>query len=577
MAPTKKRATSKPRAATKKKKDSTITSSTAATTTRRYSVVLDSPSTTLKKSAWMEPTIRTWLISLRPWSFPASLGPVAVAGALLHRPLSNVTYAPFQDNHGPDNSAVIAPVDNLFCLAYVCCFIVVLSFHASANLFNTYYDYINGNDTKQSADDRALVDSTILPSTVFYSAVGMLVTGGLAATWLTFSCPALLYVVVLPAMLLCFLYTANPCSLKRYALGDLTIFLMFGPLLMVGVSVAVTSSMGTMSSMSSFVLRKDILLYSIPIGLCTVSILHANNARDIKDDQAAGLTTLAMKLGRRGSYLFHCLLQTLVYGLIVLYVFTPIVSASISIPNPSLDLDPSLDPPLDLVNLLLPSLPLTYTTIRQLIVLCNVPWCLYNTKSFSSYRFYELPQKIAQHNLLFTTLLVMSLSEPLFLSRVLLTCLFYLGGVNNIIMWSYNVHLVHMKLNNIFSSGGTQSKNKKNTFVAVPFVVSKILFACASVFQLVVSLLFMCNVEPRLMCQLLLCWIVPITFVVHDMWTIEHDHPAHTIPLSVTFKEPAWGKRNVANFPTEFDNEFVHFFKNVGMIGGLVLYLEMGC
>jgi hypothetical protein len=28
------------------------------------------------------------------------------------------------------------------------------------------------------------------------------------------------------------------------------------------------------------------------------------------------------------------------------------------------------------------------------------------------------------------------------------------------------------------------------------------------------------------------------------------------------------------NFPTEFDNEFVHFFKNVGMIGGLVLYLE---
>ena len=33
---------------------------------------------------------------------------------------------------------------------------------------------------------------------------------------------------------------------------------------------------------------------------------------------------------------------------------------------------------------------------------------------------------------------------------------------------------------------------------------------------------------------------------------------------------------NVSIFPTEFDNEFVHFFKNVGMIGGLVLYLEIG-
>ena len=37
----------------------------------------------------------------------------------------------------------------------------------------------------------------------------------------------------------------------------------------------------------------------------------------------------------------------------------------------------------------------------------------------------------------------------------------------------------------------------------------------------------MLNIQPKLMCQLLLCWIVPITFVVHDMWTIEHDHPAH--------------------------------------------------
>jgi hypothetical protein len=46
-------------------------------------------------------------------------------------------------------------------------------------------------------------------------------------------------------------------------------------------------------------------------------------------------------------------------------------------------------------------------------------------------------------------------------------------------------------------------------------------------FQLTVSILFMLNIQPKLMCQLLLCWIVPITFVVHDMWTIEHDHPAH--------------------------------------------------
>ena len=26
----------------------------------------------------------------------------------------------------------------------------------------------------------------------------------------------------------------------------------------------------------------------------------------------------------------------------------------------------------------------------------------------------------------------------------------------------------------------------------------------------------------------------------------------------------------------QFDGEFVHFFKNVGMIGGLIIYLESG-
>ena len=61
--------------------------------------------------------------------------------------------------------------------------------------------------------------------------------------------------------------------------------------------------------------------------------------------------------------------------------------------------------------------------------------------------------------------------------------------------------------------------------------------------------------------------------------TIEHDHPAHVLPGKGKSKGasfPDFADRGVAIFPTEFDNEFVHFFKNVGMIGGLVLFLELG-
>ena len=47
------------------------------------------------------------------------------------------------------------------------------------------------------------------------------------------------------------------------------------------------------------------------------------------------------------------------------------------------------------------------------------------------------------------TLLICALSERIFFVRVMLACLYYLGGVNNIIMWTYNIELVHMKTTNI--------------------------------------------------------------------------------------------------------------------------------
>lgn len=50
------------------------------------------------------------------------------------------------------------------------------------------------------------------------------------------------------------------------------------------------------------------LPYSIPIGLLTEAILHANNTRDIKPDTKANIVTLAIMLGYEGSYVFYLLL-----------------------------------------------------------------------------------------------------------------------------------------------------------------------------------------------------------------------------------------------------------------------------
>ena len=150
--------------------------------------------------------------------------------------------------------------------------------------------------------------------------------------------------------------------------------------------------------------------------------------------------------------------------------------------------------------------------------------------------------------------------------------------------------------------------------------------AASITLQLGSSVLFMIGVQTRAMAMMMLLFLLPITFMVHDLWTITEDvylqgftvskngirsdriestEGAATAATAATAgvagaagaagdgADGAGGKgkekeagghaqatfsvsRRVPTFATLFDNEFVHFFKNIGMIGGLVLFLEAG-
>ncbi len=73
------------------------------------------PGPVLTKASWMNPALRAFLVATRPWSAPASLVPVAMAGALARR------------HH---HAELLDP-------NYVLCFVLVLFMHLAANLFNT--------------------------------------------------------------------------------------------------------------------------------------------------------------------------------------------------------------------------------------------------------------------------------------------------------------------------------------------------------------------------------------------------------------------------------------------------------
>lgn len=76
--------------------------------------------------------------------------------------------------------------------------------------------------------------------------------------------------------------------MKAHALGDVNVLLSFALLPAIGICRVTTGTY-----------HPETLLLSLPYGLLTVSILHANNTRDIANDGRAGLLTFPIMTGWR--------------------------------------------------------------------------------------------------------------------------------------------------------------------------------------------------------------------------------------------------------------------------------------
>ena len=216
-----------------------------------------------------------YLTALRPWSFSASLTPVILGAVLGHKDRSQV---------------------NFFVFIVVC--ITALAVHAAGNLVNSYYDFKRGVDTKKS-DDKTLVGGLISANDVATLGAVCYCIGCFGLFILCIISPApvqhlaLVYFCGLSGS---FMYTGG-LGLKYVALGDLVIFLTFGPLTVIFAYLAITGKFALFT-----------VVYALPLALNIECILHANNCRDIVVDKKAGIVTLAIILGPTLSYLLFCIL-----------------------------------------------------------------------------------------------------------------------------------------------------------------------------------------------------------------------------------------------------------------------------
>ena len=82
-------------------------------------------------------------------------------------------------------------------------------------------------------------------------------------------------------------YTAGPFPLAYHALGEVFVFLFFGPIAVCGAELV---QAGRVSALA--------LMASLPVGCLATAILLVNNVRDVDGDRRAAKRTLVVRLGR---------------------------------------------------------------------------------------------------------------------------------------------------------------------------------------------------------------------------------------------------------------------------------------
>jgi len=233
----------------------------------------------------MKQPIKNWVIATRPWSFPASTMPVILT----------MSYLFFKQEH------VFHEINWWFGIIAL---IGVVFVHAAGNLISDYFDYKNNIDRKESfGSSRMLVEGVFKPKTILSFGFVLLTIGILIGLILTlFTGTDLLWIGLIGVLGTYFYYV-----FKSIALGDLLIFIIYGPLIGMGTAFVMTGE-----------LYWEVILLNVPVAMLVVNILHANNTRDIKHDAMANIKTQAMVLGIKGSKIQYVILALGAYVVLIL-------------------------------------------------------------------------------------------------------------------------------------------------------------------------------------------------------------------------------------------------------------------
>jgi len=229
--------------------------------------------------------IAVWLQAVRAFSFPASLVPVFVGTALAF-------------SSGEDVAWMLLP------LVVICSVL----FQAGTNVVSDYFDFINGVDKDYTyGSSRVLVEKLLEPKELLVGGLVLFATGILLGFILIALRGWPMLIIGVIGFLGGLFYTAKPVGYKYIAIGDIMVFILMGPLMVLGSFLALTGKY-----------HHSVLLISLPVGFLVAAILFGNNLRDIKHDTQAGVKTIAALLGHTRARFGYYILIAAAYIAVIL-------------------------------------------------------------------------------------------------------------------------------------------------------------------------------------------------------------------------------------------------------------------
>lgn len=236
--------------------------------------------------------LKSYWIASRPKTWMASLSPVFIGTSLAF------------------SSGFFSLSTLLFTSLFSLCIQI------GTNFSNDYFDFMNGADTTlRKGPKRATQQGWILPSHMLRASFVIF------SAALVFAIPLMLqaglwsWFVAALCILFGILYTGGPKPLGYIGMGELLVFIFFGPVALCGTYFLQTNTITPL-----------VFLASLAPAFLSTAILVANNLRDEESDRIANKKTLVVRWGRKfGSYEYAFMLlgATLTPGILVLLSLTP--------------------------------------------------------------------------------------------------------------------------------------------------------------------------------------------------------------------------------------------------------------